>query len=137
LGQVIPNPSREGHEVWSIAAALAKSSGHRRSDPPGQGRAPWAIATLDDERTLYEDPEADVGPGNNVYRSYLRQLAKRSGYPLRITAVKEDCSSQPRSVIVSYRLGDEQKRLVLTNCNDWIDPGVVTGLNDSLPVDGP
>ena len=97
----------------------------------------WKLVVLDADRTVYDDTEADVGAGNNVYVSYLRRLSKCSGGAFKITNVKEDWKTQPGSVIVSLRLNDERRHLRLADCNDWIDPDVITGLNELLPSDGP
>ena len=97
----------------------------------------WKLVVLDSDRTVYDDTEADVGAGNNVYVTYLRRLSKCSGGAFKITRVKEDWKSERGSVMVSLRLNDERRHLVLADCNDWIDPDVITGLNELLPRDGP
>ena len=51
--------------------------------------------------------------------------------------MKEDWKSQPGSVVVSFRLGNERHQLVLAEDDDWINPFVVTSLNNLLPNDGP
>ncbi len=95
------------------------------------------LLVLDSERTWYDDPEADVSPGNEVYRSFLRELAKCSGGAMKVTNVKEDWESQPGSVVLSFRLNGERHHLVLDDMDDWINPFAVTGLNDLLPPDNP
>ena len=40
-------------------------------------------------------------------------------------------------MVVSFRLGTERNRLVLAERDDWINPFVVSGLNDLLPSAGP
>ena len=96
----------------------------------------WSLLIFDADRTVYEDAEADVSMGNKIYVAYLRMLSKRSGGAFRITNVKEDWKSQPGSVVVSFRLGNKRHQLVLAVGDDWINPFVITGLNNLLPNDG-
>jgi hypothetical protein len=90
------------------------------------------IVALDAERSLRLDVAADVCEGNDVYCWLLGDLAERSGGAIRVTNPREDWASQPAMVIVSFTLNDQECRLSLMDCGKWVDPGVVTGLNELL-----
>lgn len=91
-----------------------------------------ALIVLDEDRTLSDDPEADVTEGAGAYRELLRGLARRSSGALQLGAVEEDWGAGPQEVLVVFEANGRKVHARVNGLTDWLGPHLVVQLNEVL-----
>ena len=88
------------------------------------------LLTYDEDRVWADDPEADVGCGNEVYVRVLPQWSFISLGCFRPTDIREVWHSQKGPVEVLFQLEGQQVKLSPKYLDDYIDiEGVLTQIN--------
>ena len=94
------------------------------------------VAALDRSRVWWGDLEADVGDGSDVYASVLEEWAAVSGGSFQPDQIEETWESEAGPVTVSFTLDGEQVELAPEYLEDWIDPRIITPINESIAASG-
>jgi hypothetical protein len=95
-----------------------------------------AIAEHDSTRVWWRDLEADVVEGNDVYVQTIAEWGEISVGAFLPTAITETWSGDSGPVTVSYQLDGEEKTLSPAYLEDWIDPGILVPINESIEGSG-
>ncbi len=95
-----------------------------------------AVAEQDATRVLWIDLEADVFAGGDVYVATLDQLAAISGGAFAPTAVSETWEDETGPVTVAFDLAGARHELRPAYLEDWIDPGILSGINERIAEGG-
>jgi hypothetical protein len=95
-----------------------------------------AIAEQDRGRVWWRDLEADVVEGNNAYVQTLREWSEISVEAFRPTDISETWAADSAPATVSYQLDGETKTLSPAYFEDWIDPGILVPINESIEASG-
>jgi len=94
------------------------------------------VAAEDTTRVWWQDLEADVAKGNDVYRSLLEEWGRISVGAFEPTAIEETWASDTGPVTVSFDLDGEAQSLQPEVIEDWIDPRIATPINDLIASSG-
>lgn len=87
------------------------------------------VAEQDHQRVWWQDLEADVAEGNEVYVQTLTSWAAISVGAFEPEAITENWASDEGPVTVAFSLGDDAHELAPAYLEDWIDPGVLASIN--------
>jgi hypothetical protein len=90
------------------------------------------LIQLDSDRTLVTDIELDTSEGEDVYVRMLHQLGKLSGGSFKPLGVSENWEALPDRVVVGFGHAGQHLDVVVKECGDYIDPFVITQLNELL-----
>ena len=82
------------------------------------------------------DREADVVDGNDVYASVLEEWAAVSGGSFQPDQIEETWGSEAGPVTVSFTLDGEQVELAPEFLEDWIDPRIISPINERIAGSG-
>ncbi|HWB12672.1 MAG TPA: hypothetical protein VG826_25830 [Pirellulales bacterium] len=96
------------------------------------GEGPMADLELlawDRKRVWWEDTEADIGPGNRVYESVLRQWAKISRGAFEPIDVSESWGSESGPVRVSFTFRGTRLAVTARYLDDYLDLSIVRQIN--------
>ena len=88
-----------------------------------------AVAEFDVDRVTWIDLEADVLDGNEVYVTTLKELGRISVGAFEPAEVTETWSSETGPIEVAFDIDGIQHELEPAYLEDWIDPGILTGIN--------
>ena len=94
------------------------------------------IAALDRERVWWRDLEADVVDGNDVYVAVLQEWATISRGSFIPESIEETWGSEEGPVTVRFVLEGETVELSPAYLEDWMDPKIVTPINDLIAESG-
>lgn len=94
------------------------------------------VAAEDRDRVWWQDLEADVADGNEVYVETLDGWAAISEGAFDATAITENWESRDGPVTISFALGGEPRELNPAYLEDWIDPGILGSINDLIAPSG-
>ena len=89
-----------------------------------------AVAEQDPARVLWIDLEADVSEDNQIYVATLDQLEAISAGAFAPVGVAESWASETGPVTVSFDLDGARHELTPAYLEDWIDPGILVGINE-------
>ena len=94
------------------------------------------VAAQDRTRAWWGDLEADVADGNDVYASVLEEWAAVSVGAFEPEQVEETWESEAGPVKVRYTLDGEDVELAPEYLEDWIDPRIITPINERIAASG-
>ena len=94
------------------------------------------VASLDQSRVWWGDLEADVGEVNQVYAQTLQEWAAISKGSFEPEDVRETWASESGPVSVSFTLDGEEVELKPEYLEDWIDPRIITPINERIAGSG-
>jgi hypothetical protein len=94
------------------------------------------IAGVDDARVWWGDLEADVDPSNKVYESTLEAWAGISRGAFAPSGITETWASPTGPVTVSFTLNGKPETLKPAYLEDWIDPTIITRINELIASTG-
>ena len=124
----------EGESDEQVAKTLRERWWEENWDDFDPGRMGYGnFSLLDTSRVIALDPEADASAANHVYVDVLGRLASITGDVLDIENVLEDWETERGRVTVSFDVNGVGRVLHLHQHDDWIDPGLISGLNSILP----
>jgi hypothetical protein len=117
---------------------VTKSLADRWGDPADEQAqlTDLAIAEQDQTRVWWRDLEADVVEGNNVYVQTMAEWSEISVGAFLPTDITETWAGDSGPVTVSYQLDGETTTLSPAYVEDWIDPGVLVPINESIEGSG-
>jgi hypothetical protein len=95
-----------------------------------------AVAEQDASRVLWIDLEADVVGGNEVYVAILEQLEAIALGAFEPTGVTETWAAEEGPITVAFDLGGSHHELRPAYLEDWIDPGILVGINARIEGSG-
>ncbi len=116
-----------------IETAIADAWGDQVPDEP---LLELLVAEQDVTRVWWRDLEADVGPGNGVYKSTLEEWAAISAGAFAPTAIEETWQSDAGPVKVAFEMGGTAHVLEPEYLEDWIDPRIATPINGLVAPSG-
>jgi hypothetical protein len=122
---------REGVADTDLAAEIDQRLQARWGDDlaPDDPIRDLAVAEQDAARVLWIDLEADVVGGNDVYVSTLEQLDGISLGAFEPAGISETWAAEEGPITVAFELGDGRHELQPAYLEDWIDPGILVGIN--------
>jgi hypothetical protein len=88
-----------------------------------------AVAEQDASRVLWIDLEADVFGGNEVYITTLEQLEAIAVEAFEPAGVTETWAAEEGPITVAFDLDGAHHELHPAYLEDWIDPGILIGIN--------
>jgi len=91
-----------------------------------------AVAEQDPARVLWIDLEADVSEENQIYVATVDQLETISAGAFAPVGVAESWASETGPVTVSFDLDGGRHELTPAYLEDWIDPGILVGINERI-----
>jgi hypothetical protein len=94
------------------------------------------VAGVDDERVWWGDLEADVDPTNKVYETTLEAWAGISRGAFAPSGITETWASSQGPVTVSFTLNGKPETLNPAYLDDWIDPTIITRINELIASSG-
>jgi hypothetical protein len=94
------------------------------------------VAALDRTRVWWGDLEADVADGNGVYASVLAEWAAVSVDSFQPDQIEEAWESGAGPVTVRFTLDGEEVELAPEYLEDWIDPRIITPINERIAATG-
>ncbi len=113
-----------------ITAGLTDSWGGEEKVPPQL--LDLVIAEQDRARVWWRDLEADVSDGNAVYAQTLAELGEISQGAFLPSDILETWASESGPVTVTFQLDGEPQKLSPAYLEDWIDPGILVGINAAI-----
>ncbi|HEV8489642.1 MAG TPA: hypothetical protein VGQ58_07640 [Candidatus Limnocylindrales bacterium] len=94
------------------------------------------VAATDVSRVWWGDLEADVDEANAVYASVLEEWGAISSGAFAPTGIEETWDSPTGPVSISLTTGDRSLELQPEYLEDWIDPRILTPVNDVIAASG-
>jgi hypothetical protein len=117
-----------------LEAALTEEWGERI--PEDEPLLELFVAALDRTRAWWGDLEADVADGNDVYASTLAEWAAISVGAFQPDQIEETWESDAGPVVVRFTLNDEDVELTPEYLEDWIDPRIISSINERIAPSG-
>ncbi len=87
------------------------------------------VAEQDATRVWWRDLEADVTDGNEVYAQTLAEWGEISVGAFAPTDITESWDGAEGPVIVEFTHGGSRRFVAPAYLEDWIDPGILVGIN--------
>jgi len=103
---------------------------------PGDPLLDLIVAQEDQQRVWWQDLEADVLDGNDVYVETLQGLAAISQGAFEPEGVRESWASGEGPVTVTFSLGEDSQEITPAYLEDWIDPGILVRINELIAPAG-
>lgn len=94
------------------------------------------VASLDESRVWWGDLEADVGHGSEAYVMTLEEWAAISKGAFAPEDIRETWESEEGPVTVAFALDGENVELRPEYLEDWIDPRILTPINERIAGSG-
>ena len=94
------------------------------------------VASMDVSRVWWGDLEADVGAENQVYAATLEEWAAISEGAFDPQAIEERWASGSGPVTISYAVDGQAVELAPDYLEDWIDPRILTSVNEQIADSG-
>jgi hypothetical protein len=117
-----------------VEAAITETGGTSPDVPPGI--LDLAVAEQDRTRVWWRDLEADVSDGNDVYAQTVAEWGEISVGAFEPTEIIESWESPEGPVTVDYVQSGITHTLTPGYLEDWIDPGIVVGINETIADSG-
>jgi hypothetical protein len=95
-----------------------------------------AVAEQDASRVLWIDLEADVAGGSDVYVATLDQLEGIGVGDFEPVGIIETWDAEEGPITVGFDLGGAHHELRPAYLEDWIDPGILVGINEAIADTG-
>jgi len=95
-----------------------------------------AVAEQDAARILWIDLEADVAAGSEVYVATVELLEGIGAGAFEPAGVSETWAAEDGPITVAFDLGGAHHELQPAYLEDWIDPGILVGINDLIADSG-
>jgi hypothetical protein len=119
---------------WSRSRRRSPRRGHIPDVPPGI--LDLAVAEQDRTRVWWRDLEADVSDGNDVYAQTVTEWGEISVGTFEPTEIIESWEGPEGPVTVDYVQSGITHTLTPGYLEDWIDPGIVVGINETIADSG-
>jgi hypothetical protein len=131
------DPAQEDAEVArDLADDYAAEVG--RPPEPDDDYLELELTRLDPERVWWEDTEADVGRGNEVYVDWIEGLARISRGALTPERISERWAGDEGPLHVRVDLPSGPVAINPHYLDDYVDvESVLRSLNEVVPLDGP
>lgn len=131
-------------ETWgSVGDGSGDGAGSGTSAPAPHGTAEvpaalldLAVAQQDHARVWWQDLEADVAPGNEVYVQTLAAWSEISGGVFDPGDITESWAGPTGPVTIRFRLADGTHELHPAYLEDWIDPGILAQIDALIAGSG-
>ncbi len=94
------------------------------------------VAAEDQQRVWWQDLEADVADGNDVYVETLQGWAAISQDAFQPAGITENWASGEGPVTITFSLGGEPREITPAYLEDWIDPGILMPINELIAPAG-
>jgi hypothetical protein len=94
------------------------------------------VAAEDQQRVWWQDLEADVTDGNDVYVRTLQEWAAISQDAFQPSGITENWASGEGPVSITLSLGGEPHEIAAAYLEDWIDPGILAPINKLIAASG-
>ena len=94
------------------------------------------VAAEDQQRVWWQDLEADVAEGNDVYVDTLEGWAAISDGAFEPSEISEDWLSGGGPVTIKFSVGGEPQEITPEYLEDWINPGILTRINELIAPSG-
>ena len=94
------------------------------------------VAEEDQQRVWWHDLEADVADGNDVYVETLEGWAAISEDAFQPAGITEHWAPGEGPVTITFSLGGEPHEITPAYLEDWIDPGILTPINELIAPEG-
>jgi hypothetical protein len=94
------------------------------------------VASMDDSRVWWGDLEADVGADNQVYETTLEEWASISKGAFAPQQIDETWDSGSGPLTITFTLGGDTIELAPEYLEDWIDPRILTPINEQIANSG-
>lgn len=94
------------------------------------------IAEQDPQRVWWQDLEADVTDGNDVYVTTLDDWRSISQGAFEPEGVEEAWASPVGPVAITFSLGAESHEITAGYIDDWMDPGILVPINELVAQNG-
>ena len=94
------------------------------------------VAQEDQQRVWWQDLEADVLDGNDVYVETLQGLAAISQGAFEPEDIREDWASGEGPATITFSLGGAAHEITPAYLEDWIDPGILVPINELIASAG-
>jgi len=117
-----------------VEAAISETWGASPDMPPGI--LDLAVAEQDRTRVWWCDLEADVIDGNDVYAQTLAEWGEISVGVFEPTDITETWDGTNGPVIVEFDHHGTRHLLAPAYLEDWIDPGILAGINELIAGSG-
>jgi hypothetical protein len=104
--------------------------------PPDDPLLDLLVAERDGSRVWWSDLEADVADGNDVYVETITALGDISVGALEPADVSETWASETGPVTIEFTADGAPHELQPAYIEDWIDPGILVGLNELIEGSG-
>lgn len=118
----------------AIEQAVTETWGVRDDIP--QNVLDLAVAEQDHARVWWRDLEADVVDGNDVYVQTLAEWGEISVGAFEPTEITEDWDGAEGPVFVEFDHRGTRHFLAPAYLEDWIDPGILVGINGLIAGSG-
>ena len=118
------------------AAGGLADRGVGRADPRERPTLELFVAALDQTRVWWGDLEADVANGNDVYASVIEDWAAVSVGAFEPDQIEETWESEAGPVTVRFTLGGKDVELAPEYLEDWIDPRIISPINERIAASG-
>lgn len=103
---------------------------------PGDALLDLAAAEQDTQRVWWQDLEADVLNGNDVYVETLQGWAAISEGAFKPTSIREHWASSEGPVTISFSIDGVSHEIQAHYLDDWIDPGILEPINALIAPSG-
>jgi hypothetical protein len=118
----------------AVETAITEAWGSSPDTPPGI--IDLAIAEQDRTRVWWGDLEADVADGNDVYAQTIAEWGEISVGAFEPTDITETWDRAEGPVIVGFADDGTRHSLAPAYLEDWIDPGILTDINELIAGSG-
>jgi len=131
------DPARDDARLAADLAAGHEAESGTPLDPDDE-LVELDLTRLDEARVWWEDTEADVAPGNEVYVAWIEGLARISRGTLAPTRITERWAGEAGPVRVRVDLPSGPLEIRPRDLGDYVDiETVLRALNEVIPPDGP
>ncbi len=123
-------------EALGTAIEQAVADAWGAPDEIPQNLLDLVVAEQDHARVWWRDLEADVVDGNDVYAETLAEWGEISVGAFEPTSITETWDGAEGPVIVEFDQNGARRFLAPAYLEDWIDPGILVGINDLIAGSG-
>lgn len=95
-----------------------------------------SVVRADTKRVWWEDTQADVGAGNNVYVRTLKEWAGISRGAFQPTRIRENWQTERGPIWVHFSWNDAQQRIQPAYRHDYLDINILRDINSLVGASG-
>ncbi len=93
------------------------------------------LLSYDKNRVWWEDTEADVLNGNNVYIDFMNDLSKISRGVFSPSEISESWETDEGPISIEFKLGGKKLSIRPKYIDDYIDVEIISNINKLMPSD--